>query len=152
MSSSSSESDDNANVSVAEYESDEEEWTEHCMYGNEPEYSAQEMLAMAVDESQESSGTDSDDSYNSMLDLDSSRMENLHWCRCTNCDVMDTLQECRCCKEFQELLVDDKFESINCITEHPHFNDICLQTHVLEAAYMQNRRYNNRYNIVNTTC
>ena len=31
--------------------------------------------------------------------LNSSRLENLHWCTCHHCIVMPTFIECKCCEE-----------------------------------------------------
>ena len=78
--------------------------TLHCMvvtkirtlvyiYNNEPEYSKEECKKRKLDSSSDT--TDSDDN------LDSSRLENLHWCTCKKCviGVTMTLDECKCCRE-----------------------------------------------------
>ena len=59
-------------------EGEEEEHEPQCMYGNEPEYSREEMRLL---ESQAVSDGDdnSDDEHD---DAESSRLENLHWCAC----------------------------------------------------------------------
>ena len=63
------------------------------LYNNEPEYSKEEYKKRKLDSS--SDMTDSDDN------LDSSRLENLHWCTCKKCviGVTMTLDECKCCRE-----------------------------------------------------
>ena len=138
--SNNSDNDSNFSTSELEYESDE-----NCMYGNEPEYTREELLELGeISDEDESDDSDADSSL-----LDNSRLENLHWCSCGNCDVMETLMECRCCKESRDLL-GEKLDLNSCITENSHFKDVCLQPHVLEAAYMQNRRHNKRYSNINT--
>ena len=84
MSSNSDSNDEQSDVSISntdsgselEYESDE-----NCMYGNEPEYTREELLEMgeATDDFADSEDSDADSSL-----LDNSRLENLHWCSCTN--------------------------------------------------------------------
>ena len=106
-----------------------------CLYGNEPEYNDDEIQNI-----DDSSG-ETDDSEEEMQ-LDSSRLENLHWCTCKNCGIMPTLVESKCCKEFRGML-GDKLET--CITLNPHFPDMCLKKHILDAAYIQNRRYHGKF-------
>ena len=50
------------------------------MYGNEPEYSAAELALMADNEADSVSESDNDDED----DMNSSWLENLHWCSCFN--------------------------------------------------------------------
>ena len=50
----------------------------------------------------------------------SSRLENLHWCKCSHCTVMPTLIESKCCREYVELL-GDKLYGIKCITRAQRF-------------------------------
>ena len=133
--------DSNSDVYVSDesYESDQ-----NCMYGNEPEYTAEELNNMILSDTSNHSESEEEGS-----DLDSSRLENLHSCTCTNCTIMPTLPESKCCKEFSQLLK-EKLDSFNCITENQHFTDICLQKHILETAYIQNRRYNNKFADIKT--
>ena len=77
--------------STSAYESSDEEFSceeENCLYLNEPEY----------DSTPESSEipTDSDES-----NADSRRLENLHWCTCSECVIWNnnTIDECICCQE-----------------------------------------------------
>ena len=58
----------------------------HCMYGNEPEYTTEEMRLLNIE-------SDNEDSEEETNELDSSRLENLHWCSCLNCTVMPTFAE-----------------------------------------------------------
>ena len=153
MSSSSSseesliDSEENDSFSDYDYRSDE-----NCMYGNEPEYTQEELTALGIslesDDDIEMVDTEEDEEEDENA-LSSSRVENLHWCRCTKCDLMETLAESRCCNEFKELL-DEKLNSVTCITENPSFMAVCLRSDVLETAYMQNRRYNKRNSNVTT--
>ena len=87
---------------------------------------------MISDEESVHSDTDVD------TNLDSSRLENLHWCGCHNCIIMPTLIESKCCKEFGSLLGD---KLVSCITDNEYFEDICLKRHILESAHIQNQRY-----------
>ena len=109
------------------------------MYGNEPEYTAAELLLLG----DSCSATDSEGDDDS--DLDSSRLENMHWCSCLECSIMPTLHESKCCREFKMLLGDKLTDGMKCITKHPHFDDICLKKHILEASYIQLRRYKNNF-------
>ena len=78
-------------------------------------------------------------------EAESSRLENLHWCRCKNCVIgLDfTLEECLCCKECG--ILTQKMEGINCITEHKDFNNLILNSSVLELGFISNRRYHNNF-------
>ena len=56
---------------------------------------------------------------------------------------METVEESCCCKEKKLVLFKmDEFASdpggreLNCITEHPGFNSVCLDPWSLEMAYM----------------
>ena len=53
---------------------------------NEPKYTEAEMKTMKL--SSDEKVNSSDDSYNE--ELDSSRLGNLHWCRCCKCTIMPT--------------------------------------------------------------
>ena len=81
-------------------------------------------------------------SDNSDDDLDSSRLENLHWCRCkNNCVILHTLIECKCYREYENLL-SSKLQNIDCISQHEEFQTLCLNTSVLETAFVLHRRRN----------
>ena len=97
-------------------------------YAHEPEYTASELKKLPPVE--EMSSNNSDD------DLDSSRLENLHWCRCkNNCVILHTLIECKCCREYENLL-SSKLQNIECISQHEIFQTLCLNTTVLETAFV----------------
>ena len=110
------------------------------LYTNEPEYTEAEMKTMKF--SSDEKENSSDDSYNE--ELDSSRLENLHWCRCCKCTIMPTFKECKCCIEFSKLLR-DKLEGVRCITEHKDFDIICLHKTVLQTAFIQHCRYKKNF-------
>ena len=76
-------------------------------------------------------------------ELNSSRLENLHWCTCHHCTVMPTFIECKCCEEFPDLLKDKLDDA--CITDHKGFDVLCLHNSVLETAFIRHRRYKNNY-------
>ena len=83
------------------------------MYGNEPEYMAAELLLLS-DEANIS--TDSEGGRGG--DLNSSRLENMHWCTCAECSIMPTLPESKCCQEFKVLLEGKLSDEVTCITKH----------------------------------
>ena len=78
-------SDSDIEEETVEYfqESDSEsvgdESDKFCLYGNEPEYNSDEVQHMSL-----SSGEETDDSEEE-TELNSSRLENLHWYSCSNC-------------------------------------------------------------------
>ena len=76
-------------------------------------------------------------------ELNSSRLENLHWCTFHHCTLMPTFIECKCCEEFPDLLKDKLDDS--CITDHKDFDVLCLHNSVLETAFIRHRRYKNNY-------
>ena len=56
---------------------------------------------------------------------------------------METNRECVCCKEIPKILEKmSKLEvPVNCITEHPGFDGVCLNVWVLQTAYYQYRQH-----------
>ena len=54
--------------------------------------------------------------------LNSSRQENLHWCKCPHCTVMPTFIECKNRKKFKDLL--DDTPSAGCVTNHEAFDTL----------------------------
>ena len=56
------------------------------------------------------SSSENEKSAESEDELNSSRLENLRWCRCSHCIVMPTFIESKCCKEYEGLL-GDKLEA-----------------------------------------
>ena len=135
---------DSSDTSVSEHEATDEEHEDDgeqflYMYGNEPEYTEEEMSAMAPLQTSSSGSEDEDD------DDPDNRLTDINWCTCTKCILMPSLPESKCCQEFRELLQEKLVSSTSCITDHAHFEDICLKPHVLEACYIQQRRYKNRF-------
>ena len=86
----------------------------------------------------------SDNSDDDDDDLDSRRLENLRWCRCKNhCVILHTLNECKCCREYENLLSSKlQNQNIDCISQHEEFLTLCLNTTVLETAFVLHRRRN----------
>ena len=128
MRESSSESDDvelESNYSSSENDGD----IKGC-YMNEPEYLEKERNAMNILENENFS----DNSEES--DLDSSRLENLHWCSGFECGIALTMrvQECKYCCECKSLL-GDKLKDIKYITSNSEFHIMCLNKIVLETAF-----------------
>ena len=78
-------------------------------------------------------------------DLNSNRQESLHWCKCSHCTVMSTFIECKCCKEFKDLL-DDKV-STGCVANYEAFDTLIPNKSVLEVALMK-RCYKNNFSEV----
>ena len=113
-------------------------------YENEPEYTEEEakvlMKANASHSSPTDSETDSDDS-----EAQSSRLENLAWCKCHECVIGDTfiLDECKCCHEFN--LLAKKLEVHKCVTQHEDFKMLMLNPKVLEVSFIRHRRHKKIY-------
>ncbi|XP_054770601.2 uncharacterized protein LOC129278479 [Lytechinus pictus] len=70
------------------------------------------------------------------------RLGNNDWCSCGGCQAMPTVKESVCCKEVEMIIRKmNAFEAeqygLNCITEHPGFQPVCLNKYVLETALYQ---------------
>lgn len=67
-----------------------------------------------------------------------------HRCQCSNCVVMATGIECVCCQEITrvtDMIGELEIEQeLKCISEHPGFEPVCLNTYVLQTAYYQYRQ------------
>lgn len=100
-------------------------------YVGEPEYTDEQVKSMKF--SSESSSSSDEDEPNS------SRLENLYWCKCHHCTVMPTFVECKCCQEVSGLL-QEKLAN-GCVTKHKDFELLCLNKTVLETAFIKHRRY-----------
>ena len=61
-----------------------------------------------------------------------SRTGTTRWCSCGRCVAMPTSKESICCKELREAR--DKMGEITCITRHPAFERVCLDSEVLQTA------------------
>ena len=110
-------------------------------YLNEPEYSQVELEKLQkLHECELSENSSSDE------ELNSSRLENLHWCKCSCCVIYNTfkLVKCKCCREFSTLL-NDKLNDIKCITMNNEFEILCLNRIVLETASIRHRRYHKNF-------
>ena len=81
-----------------------------CGYVREPEYNEVELKSIKFSDDTKTTREEEE------TDPNSSRRESLHWCKCSHCTVMPTFIECKCCKEFKDLL-DDKL-SVICVTNH----------------------------------
>ena len=101
-------------------------------------------MGFQSDESGESDGSDSSRASTS------SRLENLHWCKCQTCVIWEkmTVYECKCCAEYD--LLKTKLENIKCITTHPEFHTLCLNRIVLETAAIRHRRYKSNFKDITT--
>lgn len=136
-----SESDSsNSSCSISHSEDSNESYddTVGC-YECEPEYTEEELRVISEKEICETSCESSED------ELDSSRLENLHWCRCRCCVIglTMTLEECKCCKEFN--ILSEKLETLKCITDHPDFETLILSPAVLELSFIRHRRYQGNF-------
>ena len=62
-------------------------------------------------------------------------------CECGVCKPIPEVVECVCCKESAQEVV-NKMEDyeVNCITQHPGFNSVCPDVHVLQTAYFGYRQ------------
>ncbi|XP_062602661.1 uncharacterized protein LOC134264381 [Saccostrea cucullata] len=62
------------------------------------------------------------------------RRENLAWCDCERCQVMETNEECLCCHEIAPILEKVEVKELKCITEHDGFQGNCLNIDALEVS------------------
>ena len=55
---------------------------------------------------------------------------------------MPTARECVCCKEVEKVVdvIASTDPIVECVTSHPGFEPVCLNTYVLEVAYFQYRQ------------
>ncbi|XP_054770776.2 uncharacterized protein LOC129278654 [Lytechinus pictus] len=90
-------------------------------------------------------GSDEEEVEEVVVDnLRQERLENNFWCSCSgDCAPMPIVRECVCCKEIPEVV--HKMDSFNggeldCITNHPGFEGVCLNPWVLETAYFHYRQ------------
>ncbi|XP_066910562.1 uncharacterized protein [Clytia hemisphaerica] len=120
--------------------SDEEDEAIGGFYGFEPEYSKKELAILSAKYKEDESSSSSD-SERENDDLESSRLENLHWCTCRNCVIGTdfTLEECLCCKECS--ILEEKLEGISCITKHKDFKPFILTPSALEFTFITRRRH-----------
>jgi len=127
---------------------EEEEINSGGCYLNDPEYSKEELQQL---QNIRLEGGNGDSSCSSEEGMNSSRLENLHWCTCQNCVIFNTFKviECKCCKEYSTLL-NDKLDNIQCITLHTDFEILCLNSTVLETAFIRHRRYHRNFKDLST--
>ena len=60
----------------------------------------------------------------------------LRRCQCFKCITMAEERECNCCHESEDRRMSSLLdEGIQCITENPGFQSVCLNPWVLETAY-----------------
>ena len=126
----------------SEKSSDDDDSSITGLYNNEPEYSENEYTSRNSSNLSESTDSESN--------LDSSRLENLHWCYCRNCVICFsmTLDECKCCRECN--ILEEKLQVVKCITESEDFKILCLNRTVLETACIRHRRYENKFQSIKT--
>nr|XP_054763270.1 uncharacterized protein LOC129269815 [Lytechinus pictus] len=72
------------------------------------------------------------------------RLGNNNWCLCSGgCQAMPRVVESYCCKEVAQVVaMMDQYTAaeLNCITEHPGFEGVCLNPWVLDTAYLGYRQ------------
>lgn len=132
----SSDSSELSDISFASEDSDGSLSDAAGCYECEPEYTEEELKKIGEVITESSSSED---------DLDSSRLENLHWCYCGCCDIglTTTLVECKCCKEFN--ILSEKLENLSCITTHKDFGTLILTPSVLEISFIRHRHYQGNF-------
>ena len=54
--------------------------------------------------------------------------------------IMPGAIECLCCSEITEMMNKRSTEEVGCITLHPGFQSVCLNTWVLQTAYYSYRQ------------
>ena len=136
--SSEEDSENSSNGSLSSNDSVDE--TNDGCYFNEPEYTPSELRKRKLPDEDTNTGESSEE------DLDSSRLENLHWCTCQQCVIFESskMEECKCCQECKTLL-GNKLNNIKCITLNEEFSILCLNRIVLQTACIRHRRYQNKF-------
>ncbi|XP_038062598.1 P2X purinoceptor 7-like [Patiria miniata] len=73
------------------------------------------------------------------------RLQNTDWCSCGNCTIMESVENCLCCKEAPA--IQQKIEhtgvdpdTLSCFKDHPWYEATCLNPGTLETAYYQYRQ------------
>ena len=64
-------------------------------------------------------------------------------CQCGHYVVMETSQECKCCRDtvFVTLIKNEVLvPAVQCLTEHPDFIPACLNITILKTAYYSYRQ------------
>ncbi|XP_033725199.1 uncharacterized protein LOC117315163 [Pecten maximus] len=86
------------------------------------------------DSNNDSSSSDfSDESYDSGDSTSRPYPDSgTEWCSCSFCFSMPTVEERKCFHDID--ILQDKLESIECITQHEGFTANCLNMHVLETS------------------
>ncbi|XP_057675034.1 uncharacterized protein LOC130905535 [Corythoichthys intestinalis] len=87
----------------------------------------------------ESESSDTDETEPNSQD-DHSRLGNTAWCSCECCAVMPTVGECVCCGEQERVREKMEGAGVQCITQHPGFQPVCLNVDVLQTAYYAYRQ------------
>ena len=105
-------------------------------YAYEPKYSDTELSRI-----EEDSSVDRVDQYETERVSDEHRLDSSHWCLCSACEVMPTVIECQCCREFSK--IKDKMELIGldpdvqeCITSSDRFDVVCLDKDILHITLL----------------
>ena len=118
-----SSTDEMEECSSTSYDSDEDwEYEGKSGYTCEPEYTKTELEKLGI-KAIESDGEEVSSNDSSDEDLDSSRLENLHWCTCGHCCIIPSLVESKCCRECANLL-EDKLDHLKCVAEHEEFETL----------------------------
>ena len=82
-------------------------------------------------------GHDEERNHEGHSEISKTRIGHNRWCACGKCLPMATEQESVCCKEVREIAL--KVEPHACITEHPSFERVCLDSEVLQTALVAMR-------------
>ena len=95
----------------------------------EPVFNEQELQEREANNEAEN-GIAGDDAEEEDMEA---RVGNVLWCQCENCVAMPTVKECLCCNEDSANLLDKLYEgNMDCVTDHPDFEAVCLTETVLE--------------------
>ena len=63
----------------------------------------------------------------------SKRVGNIDWCRCEVC-VSRSERKCTCCSECD--ILEEKLETVDCVTKHMDSDVTCLDHSVLATSYV----------------
>ncbi|XP_070570981.1 P2X purinoceptor 7-like [Ptychodera flava] len=85
--------------------------------------------------SQPVQNTDSSSEDDDNSEMSDARLTNTDWCKCGNCGIMSTLQECICCAELS--LPESRLGDECCISSNESFQTVCLNQDVLDITLIR---------------
>ena len=68
-------------------------------------------------------------------------LKRKNWCNCGECIIMLLRRESICCQEFEHYMAEYLSQSVTRISRHQDFELVCLNSAVLETAYVGYLRF-----------